>query len=513
MPRTYKKPFGSRPYANFSKETLEKAVLEIQKNNVSIRDAAQKYSLCPSTVSRHLKKEGGEKRVYGGQTVLSRQDEQTLVEGLLLAAEWGMPFQRSDLKSIVKGFLDDQARKENRFKDNTPGDDWCTFFLKRHTNLSNRLSENIKRSRAAVSKETICSYFENMKKSVKDVKPELIINYDETNLTDDPGRTKVIVRRGAKHAERILDSTKTSTSAMFAGTASGILLPPFVVYKSRFLYDTWTTGGPQHTVYGCSKSGWFDNDLFEKWFFKVALPHFKKHDPEDCQAPKILIGDNLASHLSMRVIQTCQEYNIRFVFLPPNSTHLCQPLDVAFFRPLKIKWRKVLLEYKAKFSGTVPKHLFPGLLKKTVERLDNAAVSLRSGFRTTGIYPLNPQQVLRKLPEARKETETGAEKSWSNAFVNVLKDARFGKSPDVAPARKKRILTEPGGVVTTEDLPQQIPVNSSSTVAKRTKKYKDDPMNEPAKKKKRNKDQQTTVSNAGPSKNKEKVKITMIKMF
>lgn len=267
-------------------------MVEVKKNKLTIRAAAKRYQLCPSTISRHVKQENTDKKPYGSQTVLTRQDEQTLVDGLLLAAEWGMPFERNDLKLIVKKFLDSQKRKEKRFKNNYPGDDWCTSFLNRCTVLSTRLAENIKRSRAAVSKETVSKYFGNLKESIKDVKADLIINYDETNLTDDPGRAEVIVRRGAKHAERILDSTKTSTSVMVAGTASGILLPHFVVYKSRFLYDTWTTGGPPNTVYGCSKSGWFDNNLFEQWFYKVALPHFRKYDGRLCQTGCLLIFSN-----------------------------------------------------------------------------------------------------------------------------------------------------------------------------------------------------------------------------
>ena len=43
---------------------------------------------------------------------------------------------------------------------------------------------------------------------------------------------------------------------------------------------------------------------------------------------KVVIGDNLSSHLSEEVIASCEEYNISLVFLPPNLTHLCQPLDM-----------------------------------------------------------------------------------------------------------------------------------------------------------------------------------------
>jgi hypothetical protein len=63
---------------------------------------------------------------------------------------------------------------------------------------------------------------------------------------------------------------------------------------------------------------------------------------------KVLIGDNLASHLSPSVLELCEAHNIRFVFLPENSTHLLQPLDVAVFGPMKKRWRQVLTEWKEK---------------------------------------------------------------------------------------------------------------------------------------------------------------------
>jgi hypothetical protein len=43
---------------------------------------------------------------------------------------------------------------------------------------------------------------------------------------------------------------------------------------------------------------------------------------------KVLIGDNLAAHMSPTVTCLCQENNIRFIFLPENSTHLLQPPDL-----------------------------------------------------------------------------------------------------------------------------------------------------------------------------------------
>ena len=48
------------------------------------------------------------------------------------------------------------------------------------------------------------------------VPPTNIFNYDETNLSDDPGTKKSIFRRGVKYPETVKDSTNTSTSIMFS---------------------------------------------------------------------------------------------------------------------------------------------------------------------------------------------------------------------------------------------------------------------------------------------------------
>ena len=52
---------------------------------------------------------------------------------------------------------------------------------------------NIKRQRAAVSHDIIIDYFDNLSETIKDVLASHIMNYDETNLNDDPGHRKVII--------------------------------------------------------------------------------------------------------------------------------------------------------------------------------------------------------------------------------------------------------------------------------------------------------------------------------
>lgn len=39
-----------------------------------------------------------------------------------------------------------------------------------------------------------------------------------------------------------MNYSKSATSVMVCGSADGVLLPPYVIYKSLHLYDTWKNG-------------------------------------------------------------------------------------------------------------------------------------------------------------------------------------------------------------------------------------------------------------------------------
>ena len=178
--------------------------------------------------------------------------------------------------------------------------------MRRHPEITVRFASNIKRKRAAIGADTINEYFDHLSKELEGVPPTNIWNYDETNLTDDPGNKRIITKRGMKYPERIINSTKTATSLMFCGSAAGEILPPYVVYKAEAIWSTWTENGPPGTRYNRSKSGWFDSLCFEDWFMSTLLPRLKKADGK-----KVVIGDNLSSHINVTVLEACRKFNIK----------------------------------------------------------------------------------------------------------------------------------------------------------------------------------------------------------
>lgn len=138
-----------------------------------------------------------------------------------------------------------------------------------------------------------------------------------------------------------------------------------------------------------------------------------------------MIGDNLASHISKKVIDACQINNIAFILLPPNSTHLTQPLDVAFFRPLKAKWKQELDARKDKNRGVLQKNSFPRLLNKVTKELgDNASKNLKAGFAACGIVPFDPQQVLKRIPKKTIDHND----SWLESFEKHLESRRSNET-------------------------------------------------------------------------------------
>ena len=112
---------------------------------------------------------------------------------------------------------------------------------------------------------------------------------------------------------------------------------------------------------------------------------------------KVVIGDNLSSHLSPVSLKRAEELGVHFRLLPPNTTHFLQPLDVAFFGPLKRAWRDQLLTYKRiHLNKSLLKRHFAGELKKLVATIKQDTVI--SGFKATGLVPFDPEAAIARMP-------------------------------------------------------------------------------------------------------------------
>lgn len=446
MVRVYKKKIGSRNYCNYTPQTLETCLNAVRSGIVSQRKAARMYSIPIATLKNKLKKK--HVKTVGGQKVFSDNEEKSFVQHLIKLSEFGFPVIAEDFRQMVRHYLNKKGVNISQFKDNLPGSDWLKRFFRDHPDISVRVAQNVKRVRAGVSHETLRTYMEHLEQEINGVPPSNIWNYDESNLTDNPGNKKAICRRGMKYPDRICNFSKTSTSVMFCGSAEGKFLPPYIVFKAEHMWSSWIENGPNGARYNRSKSGWFDSAIFEDWFHSLFLPAVRH-----LQGPIVLIGDNLASHISVAVLKTCEEKNIKFICLPPNSTHIAQPLDVAVFAPMKRVWRKILSEWRETSEGhkypTIPKEKLPVLLKKLMLHMQvNISTNLQAGFEKCGICPPNKQKLLDRLPNP----EIIEKELVGNAFIESLQSQRMDVIGDAPRQRRKKISVTPGRSISLDDV-------------------------------------------------------------
>ena len=168
----------------------------MKSGKLSERKAAEEFKVPRGTIQNKLK--GFHIKKVGRGCVFTEEKEIIFETRVFLMCDWGFPMNFQDPKILISSYLNKQRRRELRFQNNVAGDDWIRAFIKRRK-LTQRCVSNIKRKRAEISKDALKRYFTNLEEELKDVPPTNIWNYNETNLTDDPGKKKAITRRGYSH--------------------------------------------------------------------------------------------------------------------------------------------------------------------------------------------------------------------------------------------------------------------------------------------------------------------------
>ncbi|KAH3799466.1 hypothetical protein DPMN_153074 [Dreissena polymorpha] len=87
---------------------------------------------------------------------VTNAEEQVLVDYCKHCAKIGYPLKRYELCIEIKKVLDHDGRS-NPFKNNLPGKDWDSAFMKRHPAISERTASTLGHQRAIVNQEMIAN--------------------------------------------------------------------------------------------------------------------------------------------------------------------------------------------------------------------------------------------------------------------------------------------------------------------------------------------------------------------
>ena len=152
------------------------------------------------------------------------------------------------MKAIIQDFIREKEL-ENPFKEDRPGRDWLDGFLRRHPKVVPRKTEHLSNSLAkAEDPVVIQNWFTLLDKILteKDIKglPSQIFNCDESGFVTDPKSQTVLAQKGSSRVNQCIGgSGREQITVNCCISASGQVLPSYIVYKGKNLYMDWTQGG------------------------------------------------------------------------------------------------------------------------------------------------------------------------------------------------------------------------------------------------------------------------------
>ena len=172
------------------------------------------------------------------------------------------------------------------------------------------------------------------------------------------------------------------------------MIPLLVIFKGENLCQHWI---PEDIYldwkFACNSKGWTSNLHGLEWLIKCFDESTKeKAGGKTC----LLICDGHESHVTSDLLQHCRENNIVLLLLPPHTSHMTQPLDVAVFGLLK---KAMVTELAPLISTEIARVQKVEWLEAYVKA--RAWVFTRknilSGFRGAGLHPFLPNKVIRRL--------------------------------------------------------------------------------------------------------------------
>ncbi|KAK7605135.1 hypothetical protein V9T40_006993 [Parthenolecanium corni] len=373
----------------YSKEDVQKAKEMIESGRSSLHAATKLFHIPKSSMSQWITGSRGVKSAtMGRSTIIPAAEEKRLADCLKKMNKWGFGLSKKEMLSLVGKYVT-RNNISTPFKDELPGDDFFNRFMKMH-NLSLKKQQAVEVSRKkGIDPFIIADYFQVLKDVTSDVPPAQIYNIDETSFCLDPSRIKVVGERGCSSHRITNGPGKENITVLLGSNAAGDKLPPLIIFTGGNLWDAWIPAEEAAfpgTTYAATKNGWMEATVFENYF----VNSFLKSIPNE--RPVVLILDGHTSHISLTLMLKAREAGVIILKLPPHSSHKLQPMDLAVFGPLKLKWDEEIIKWQRTHYGCkLSKLVFAIIILKIW--INSNPQNRLSGFRKAGIYPYNPNVI------------------------------------------------------------------------------------------------------------------------
>ena len=204
-----------------------------------------------------------------------------------------------------------------------------------------------RRTTTAKSKHTVANFAELKKTFVselvtlvmmEDIPGELILNWDQTGIKFVPCSSWTMDQKGARHVEMIGINDKRQITAVFCGSLLGNFLPLQVIYKGKtpHCHPRFEFPSGWHIIH--SPKHWSTEKTMIDYINFIILPYVEsmREIVGEGKAAVVII-DNFKAQVTESCMSLLESENIHVcqLHVPPNTTDLLQPMDVAVNKPAK----------------------------------------------------------------------------------------------------------------------------------------------------------------------------------
>ncbi|CAF4101540.1 unnamed protein product [Rotaria magnacalcarata] len=415
----------------------------------SIREASNSFLVPYTTLNSHANNEV----LYGqvGRPIKFSMEEEVYLEQTVVALQsWGVPLSIEEFLHISEEYAS-SLNKSNLFPAGKPTYDWLRSFGKRHTNLILKKSYPLEK-RAALTSEQIEEWFGLLSKVIEENDlancPAQLFNCDETDLSDSISYSKVLVHRRTSNAYRIQGGSggKSFASVMFCASATDFLLPPFVVYKSKRLYQEWCSGGPPEACFYNSENTTASSRPGFSSFassrnaittldqvLEDTISNNSSHNADDDTDEDEDYIDDVVSKLSLEVSQE----SIEVVKQPPakNSCRVKQPTSILSRKNSKNAQTKQSQQSLKAITHTLQAVFAPSLQQTALKPTKRTRLKRSSGQIMT------EEDVIKQLEEKRKQKISKQSRSTTGRFNDAKRrKSETHDSSIVSPTNKAMLL-------------------------------------------------------------------------
>ncbi|XP_055887384.1 uncharacterized protein LOC106061923 isoform X2 [Biomphalaria glabrata] len=373
-------------------EIIRAALEELKAKKMSVRQASAHFNIPATTLHDKLT---GKNPIVSTKRLLSKDEEEKLVQWLICLAKGGFAKSNKEVCEMAGAII---AAKDSSSESDAhiPTKQWLYSFYKRHPEVASKAPMSLSMERDIISATYVEEWFLNLQQHVQKIDPSIfahpsrIFRTDELGLAMNPKSRNIVVSKDSKQVNTVTPSTKEQVTVLACTSAAGQYTPPLLVYPYKRVPRKNLLKEFPEAFLLVTDNGLIDSEIFFSWIKDIFVP-----STSHLQKPILLLVDSHTScTFPLQTFDFCKENNIIMYCILPQVSHLMQSLDQTFLGNLKNALSGAIREHVALYGKGVNLETFPELLKPVWDIIATPEIA-SSNFRAAGIYPLNPNRILK----------------------------------------------------------------------------------------------------------------------